>query len=301
VLVLEGPVDEAMRQQFQAAVESRPITAVRITSNGNRTRNNPRNMPALWMADAIRERGIEVIVRGMCAESCANYIFVAGRKRRVEQNSLVLFGPSVTTLQGTRQVIGDLFPPDFEPMFRSLDGLVSAEQRLFELRGAPLALLRDSSLARQPNCLVFYRTHGTTPQSFSVSLTYAAWVPSRQYLADAGLEMEGYARRNVTPFAPARQCRSGAHNSLCGRRSPALAEEAALPDAGSAAVRAGAGSAMRPEPAHAHHGRPTSDLSACPSSHLARDRTRGCSIRWALCHCGSPARPGPPGSCRTSR
>lgn len=192
VLVLEGPIDEAMRQRFHEAIESRAITTVRITSEYSQRGNNPRNHSALWIADAIRERGIEVVVRGMCAQSCANLVFVAGRKRRVEENSLVMFGPSVTTLQGTQQTIGELFPADFAPMFRSLDDLVAAEQRLFELRGVPLSLLRDSSFARQPHCVVFYRTDGVAPHSFGVNLTYAAWVPSRQYLAAAGLQMEGY-------------------------------------------------------------------------------------------------------------
>lgn len=192
VLVLEGPVNEAMRQQFHAAIESRPITTVRITSAANGTNSNPRNLPALWMADVIRDRGIAVTVRGVCAESCANYIFVAARKRKVQADSLVLFGPSVTTLRATQQTVGDQFPPDFEPMFRALDSLAEAEARLYQMRGAPLSLLTDSALARQPYCVVFFRREGTAPQSFSVNLRYGGWIPSREYLDAAGIALEGY-------------------------------------------------------------------------------------------------------------
>jgi len=181
---------------------------VRITSagngNSNGTSRNPRNPPALWMADAIRERGISVIVRGICAESCANYIFVAARKRMVEADSLVLFGPSVTTLRATQQAVGDQFPPDFEPMFRALDALAESEARLYQMRGAPLSLLTDSSLARQPYCVVFFRREGTAPQSFSVNLRYGAWIPSREYLDAAGISLEGYwptSRREVERLA----------------------------------------------------------------------------------------------------
>lgn len=56
------------------------------------------------MANAILDRQATTIVDGVCASSCANYVFVAGKKRIVNEASLLLYHGGITETNYERWV-----------------------------------------------------------------------------------------------------------------------------------------------------------------------------------------------------
>lgn len=76
-LIFDGRIDARSAAQFVAALQDPAIARVVITSRGGLVG------PALDMAEAIRERRLDVEVPVACLSSCANYIFPAGLRKRL--------------------------------------------------------------------------------------------------------------------------------------------------------------------------------------------------------------------------
>jgi hypothetical protein len=182
VLELRGPIDQAMRQRFEEAVATGNVTTIRITSLGG-------DIPqALQMAATIRARDINVVVRELCLGACAQYLFVAAHKRKLEPRSLVAF---MNTLKSYGVILG-MATQTLEvqnTIESAMDRLAAVEEDLYRQRGVAASLLVDPQLALQPSCVIL-RRNGTS-MSWTMSSTYLMWVPSRQYLKAAGVEFEG--------------------------------------------------------------------------------------------------------------
>jgi hypothetical protein len=182
VLDLHGRIDSAMRQRLAQALAGGNLTTVRITSHGGEI------FEAMLMADMIQKRGIDVAVRDLCTGACAQYIFVAGRHRKLEKDSLVGFMTTYTSSGKVLTMATDLLevknPADF-----MMGQMASLEQDLYRRRGVSAALLLDAHVALQPQCVSVKRE--SSRMSWNMSSNYFLWVPSRQYLKAAGVEFEG--------------------------------------------------------------------------------------------------------------
>jgi len=88
-LLLYGTIGLGDDAVFAQALSPGTTTLV-VNSAGGEVR------PALAMAHLIRARGLNVIVDGFCASSCADYLFVAGKSQQVHSNSIVLWHGGVT-------------------------------------------------------------------------------------------------------------------------------------------------------------------------------------------------------------
>jgi hypothetical protein len=76
-IVFEGRIDAASSRRFVELARDPAVKRVVITSRGGLV------APALDMADAIASRQLDVEVPVACWSSCANYIFPAGREKRL--------------------------------------------------------------------------------------------------------------------------------------------------------------------------------------------------------------------------
>ncbi len=94
ILELHGPIDIAMRTRFDAAIADENITTVRIKSQGGDI------VQALHIATVIEAHGINVVVHDLCTGACAQYIFIAGRKRQLEKRSLIGFMNTIRRARG---------------------------------------------------------------------------------------------------------------------------------------------------------------------------------------------------------
>jgi hypothetical protein len=74
-IVFAGRIDASSAAEFLEAARRPGITRLVITSRGGLV------APALDMAAAVYDRGLDVEVPTVCYSSCANYIFPAGRRK----------------------------------------------------------------------------------------------------------------------------------------------------------------------------------------------------------------------------
>ncbi|HSV79708.1 MAG TPA: hypothetical protein VLK85_10970 [Ramlibacter sp.] len=76
-VIFRGRIDGASAEAFRRLLQDPRITRLVITSSGGLV------APALDMAEAIHARGLDVEVPSACLSSCANYVFPAGRRKRL--------------------------------------------------------------------------------------------------------------------------------------------------------------------------------------------------------------------------
>lgn len=181
VLELRGPIDAAMRERFEAMLGPE-IKTVRITSQGGQI------IDALRIGAIIQSREIDVVVRDFCTGACAHYIFIAGHHRKLEDGALVGF---MNTIKSSAAVLA--MATDTLQVRNTIEGVTGQyaylEEELYRKRGVDTALLTDPAVAMQPSCVILKREGRAV--SWNTSSNYMMWVPSRQYLKDAGVEFEG--------------------------------------------------------------------------------------------------------------
>ena len=76
-VLFRGRIDAASVDAFRRLLQDPRITRLVITSAGGLV------APSLDMAEAIHARGLDVEVPSACLSSCANYVFPAGRRKRL--------------------------------------------------------------------------------------------------------------------------------------------------------------------------------------------------------------------------
>lgn len=82
-VVFEGRIDAAGAARFIELSRDTDVRRLVITSGGGLVG------PALDMAEAVFDRGLDVEVSSLCLSSCANYVFPAGRRKRIARLGVV--------------------------------------------------------------------------------------------------------------------------------------------------------------------------------------------------------------------
>ncbi|CAN4280034.1 ATP-dependent Clp protease proteolytic subunit [Pseudoxanthomonas sp. LjRoot125] len=89
-LCVKGPATYQLQKDFDSRAENLSSAAMKVKlvvvdSDGGEMR------PAIAIAHLIERMGADVIVGRMCASSCAQFIFMAGRRKYVMEGGHVLF------------------------------------------------------------------------------------------------------------------------------------------------------------------------------------------------------------------
>lgn len=84
-LIFDGEFETATVRSAIAEVGRRDVRRVVVTSRGGDV------LSGLMFAEWIHSRGMDVEVRGICASSCANYVFAAGRRKTLAAGSLLIW------------------------------------------------------------------------------------------------------------------------------------------------------------------------------------------------------------------
>lgn len=96
--------------------------------------------PALAIAKIlIKNRKLETIVRGICASSCANYLFLAGSTRKIDQGVVGYHGNSRAYLESEkfRDDLGKVNPKEIAQRLPSLRQMEKEEDAFFAAAGVP--------------------------------------------------------------------------------------------------------------------------------------------------------------------
>jgi hypothetical protein len=196
-LRIDGHINAATAAQVHAALAHGPRT-IRITSTGGD------QFPALAIARDIRQARASLVVDGLCGGPCANYLFPAAVKRTVSPGSLVIFSGTATSAlamapAGKAEMVGGDYVK------------ASAEEKaLIAAAGVSPALLLEPQLQLHPSCVSLTSKDATGKSYINYRADFIGWVPSRAYLARAGVRIEGF-----WPASPA-QFRATFRNAFAG-------------------------------------------------------------------------------------
>jgi hypothetical protein len=162
VIVIDGYIDSNASSRFEAVLDS-AVKMVILNSEGGVTSE------ALKIGLSIHTYRLNVKVRGVCMSSCANYLFISGKRKSVARDSIVgwhgghannPFGAA--TSSDAIQFRRDLF---------------NKEQRLYLITRAPIDLIVYSGFLT--NRIKF--ADGSEEQEFNI------WVPPQKVLQRMGL------------------------------------------------------------------------------------------------------------------
>ncbi len=208
-LRINGHIDAAIAGRIHDAL-GRGGHAIRVTSAGG----DP--LPALALARDMRRTHATLIVDGLCAGPCANYLFPAAAKRMVLPGGLVIFS-------GTASSALAMVPPDRDNSLAvNYAPTALQEKTLFTDAGVNPSLLLEPQLRLETRCYSL-TSHDVSGKSYiNYRSDFLGWVPSRAYLAKAGIRTDGFwpatadqfqiafkkafpggARGNIATFGPA--------------------------------------------------------------------------------------------------
>lgn len=191
-LRIDGHINAAMAAQMHMALAHGP-RAIRISSSGGD------QLPALALARDMRHAHVSLIVEGLCGGPCANYLFLAATKRMVMPGGLVIFS-------GTASSAMAMVPADKAAMVGGDYARAAAEEKsLLADAGINPALLLEPQLQLHPGCYSLTSKDGAGKAYINYRADFIGWVPSRAYLARAGVRIDGFWPASPAQFQTAFQ------------------------------------------------------------------------------------------------
>lgn len=107
IIYYNGKITGTSYSEFLRLAKNSPVNTVSINSIGGDARN------AMAIGDYIYKHGLSVDVRSACASACANYIFPAGKKKYLSNDSYLLWHGGANSPEGEFTISGDISRSDF--------------------------------------------------------------------------------------------------------------------------------------------------------------------------------------------
>jgi hypothetical protein len=215
---LSGHISTDMASRLHMLLNDVKPHTLRVTSSGGE------DVPALAIADDIRRNRIALVVDGICAGPCANYLFVAAARRTVQPGALVIFTGSATSrlaMVPSRR-LGEI-GSSYEKISRQ-------EKQLVGDAKASAALLLEPQLGLGTNCYSLTSRDQTGKAYINYQSGFVGWTPSRSYLTRAGIRVAGFWPQTDAQFQAVLQkaIPSGARGNIAYSAAKAPAAEAML-------------------------------------------------------------------------
>jgi hypothetical protein len=176
---INGHINAAIAAQLHDVLSHGERT-IRVTSGGG----DP--LPSLALARDIRRYHASLIVDGVCAGACANFLFPAAEKRTVMPDALVIFS-------GTASALLALVPPE---KLNTLDADYAPgalqEKALMSETSVNQNLLLEPLLRLGLSCYSLTSKNATGKSYINYRSDFVGWVPSRADLVRAGVRAGGF-------------------------------------------------------------------------------------------------------------
>jgi hypothetical protein len=186
-IVLAGHISEAMAARVHAGLGDDKPHAVRVSSSGGE------ELPALAIARDIADHRASLVVEGVCAGPCANYLFPAAARRTVLPGALVIFSTTATSRLA-------MVPPrrrsEVRPDYLRVTEL---EKKL----PGNASLLLEPQLRLRTQCYSLTSRDGTGHAYINYRADFVGWIPSRAYLERANVRISGFWPRTEDAFRTA--------------------------------------------------------------------------------------------------
>jgi hypothetical protein len=134
----------------------------------------------------IRQRNIQLVVRGYCLGPCANYVFLAARHHTIEGFGFVAFAYTGTM---AARLLKNL---DHKNISKSYGLRSESELQYFNDLGPRAIVLLESNLETGGDCYAPKYAGDTEIVDVGFRKYATRWVPRRQYLKSLGIDVNGY-------------------------------------------------------------------------------------------------------------
>ena len=215
---LTGHIGADMAARLHPLLADGKPHTLRLNSSGGD------DVAALTIAADIRRSHAAVIVDGLCAGPCANYLFTAAARRTVQPGGLVIFTGSATSRLA-------MVPPQRrEEISGDYEKNAQQEKQLLNDAGANPALLLEPQLGLQTDCYSLTSKNRTGKAYINYQAHAVGWTPSRAYLTKAGVKISGFWPQTDAQFQAALQkaIPGGARGTILYSATTTPAAEAAL-------------------------------------------------------------------------
>lgn len=179
-ITVNGHIDTAMAAKLHVVLTDGKAHTLHVNSSGGD------DLAALALAEDIRHAHAALIVEGLCAGPCANDLFVAASERSIAPGGLVIFSASPTSrlamVPMTRR--NEVMP--------SYGEAAQKEKQLFAETHADPALLLEPQLRLQTQCYSLTSRNPAGQDYINYQAQAVGWIPSRAYLAHAGVKVNGF-------------------------------------------------------------------------------------------------------------
>src|ERR1700743_3885688 len=172
---LSGHISADMAARLHTVLNDGKPHMLRVNSSGGE------DAPSLALAEDIRRNHVPVDVDGLCAGPCANYLFVAATHRTVQPGALVIFSTSA------RSRLAMVPPARSKEVADDYARTPQAEKQLLADVHVNAALLLEPQLQIQTECYSLTSRDRTGKAYINYNANFIGWVPSRAYLARAGV------------------------------------------------------------------------------------------------------------------
>jgi hypothetical protein len=183
-ITIAGPIDASAT----STVETQGPSNVVVDSLGGDA------VAAITLADVIHRRRISVTAMGVCASSCAQYVFAASPHRRVARGSLLLFRDTATAMKA---IVSD----DSDQTVRTLfDARSRRELSLYATLGIDSRLLLLPLVQVRTVCYEVLRTPDNRVADIRFRASKMGWATSKDELERMGFRFAGALPRRSVDF-----------------------------------------------------------------------------------------------------
>ncbi|MBN9544118.1 MAG: hypothetical protein J0I19_01490 [Alphaproteobacteria bacterium] len=190
---LSGHISTDMASRLHAALQDGKPHTVRINSSGGE------DAPALAIAADIARTRSALVVDGICAGPCANYLLMAAARRTVQPSALVIFTASASSRlamvpQARRKEVSGLY-----------ESSARQERQLLQDRHVSAALLLEPQLGLGTSCYSLTSRDTAGKAYINYQAQFVGWTPPRAWLARAGIPISGFWPDTEAQFQTALQ------------------------------------------------------------------------------------------------
>jgi hypothetical protein len=190
-ITVSGHIDAAMAAKLHGVLADGKTHTVHVNSSGGD------DLAALTLAEDIRRTHAALVVDGLCAGPCANDLFVAAAERTVMPGGLVIFAASATSrLAMVPQARTKEVAPNYPQAAQQ-------EKQLFATAHVDPALLFEPQIKLETSCWSLTSRNPAGQAYINYQSQFVGWIPSRAYLARAGLNVAGFWPANYAQFESA--------------------------------------------------------------------------------------------------
>lgn len=185
-LTVEGDVADFRGQISPEAAKSllsvlndarQPVRSLLMASAGG---DGP---AAIAVARSVHERGLDVVVDGICASACAQFVLLAGKRKVVRPGSVIIFHSNAVAMEDALQASPLSFAA---PLFAAQ---ARAESGFYRQIGVDPEVLRTVGRIMDPICTAEdTRLKVDDPYRYAVGWRRSAFVPTPQQLDSIGVK-----------------------------------------------------------------------------------------------------------------